>query len=283
MTDWWERPYEGDKMVELPGFPRPMFSADAAEQGETPSSDGADVIGYKRTVARLGRWEWNPDGWDDSYSDVFAHGEDGGNVGMSGVAGVQRQAKISPATGWVDAKTFNLLRSVLIPEGLPHAGEHAMDSVAQALFKKAWQTAQAAAEADSGGSLVDVQVTPDPGDPNWGGSNNVMQQFIERFMTKRGLPIGSGKRTPAENDAVGGSATSDHLTTRTTTAARDFPTFTGEEHARALAAAMGCETWQPNSFDHFTFTAGGREWSAQILWGKDIDHADHVHVGISPA
>ena len=82
---------------------------------------------------------------------------------------------------------------------------------------------------------------------------------------------------------MGGSATSDHLTTRTTTAARDFPTFTGEEHARALAAAMGCETWQPNSFDNFTFTAGGREWSAQILWGKDIDHADHVHVGISPA
>ncbi len=287
MTDWWERPYEGGNMIELPGFARPMFPADATEQGKTPSTDGADVIAYKRTVARLGRWEWNPDGWDDSYSNAFAHGEDGGNVAESGMAGVQRQANISPATGWVDETTFNLLRSVKIPEGLQHAGEHAMDSVAQTLLKEAWETAvrlaEAAAEAERGGSLEEVQVTPDAGDPNWGGSNNVMQQFIEPFMTKRGLPIGSGKRTPAENAAVGGSATSDHLTTKSTTAARDFPTFTGEEHARALAASMGCDTWRPNRFDSFTFSAGGRRWSAQILWGADINHSDHVHVGISPA
>jgi hypothetical protein len=291
MTEWWEQPYEGGKMVELPGFPRPLHPADAAEQGEAPSIDGTDVIAYKRTVARLGRWEWNPDGWDDSYSNTFAHGETGGNVGESGIAGVQRQANISPATGWLDEKTFNLLRSVKIPEGLPHAGEHAMDAVAKDLLVAAWEAAARLEEgqdeaqdgAQGGGSLKDLRVAPTPGDPNWGGSNDVMQQWVEAFMVKRGLPLGSGKRTPAENGACGGSPTSDHLTTKTTTAARDFPTRTGEDHARALAASMGCADWQPNSFANFTFSAGGRSWSAQILWGAAIDHDDHVHVGISPA
>ena len=145
MTDWWERPYEGGKMIELPGFARPMFPPDAAEQGETPSTNGADVIAYKRTVARLGRWEWSPDTWDEAYSNTFAHGESGGNVGDSGMAGVQRQANISPANGWIDEHTFNLLRSVKIPEGLPHAGEHAMDSVAAKLLAEAWQAAADAA------------------------------------------------------------------------------------------------------------------------------------------
>jgi hypothetical protein len=283
MTEWWEQPYEGGKMIELPGFPRPMFSTDVDEQGKTPSSNGTDVIGYKRTVARLGRWEWDPDGWDDSYSDAFAHGKSGGNVGESGIAGVQRQANITPATGWVDKETFNLLRSVKIPHGLPHAGEHAMDAVAQALFVDAWEAAARLDKAESGGSLKDVHVTVNPGDPHWGGSNDVMGQFVEPFMSKRGLPIGSGKRTPAENAAVKGSPTSDHLTTRTTTAARDFPTFVGEDHARALAASMGFAAWQPNKFTNFRFSAGGRDWQAQILWGKAIDHDDHVHVGISPA
>jgi hypothetical protein len=287
MTEWWEQPYEGGKMVQLPGFPRPLFPADAAEQDETPSADGADVVAYKRTVARLGRWAWDPDGWDDCYSNAFAHGETGGNVGESGIAGVQRQANISPADGWIDEKTFNLLRSVKVPAGLPHAGEHAMDAVAQGLLADAWEAAarleEAENEAESGGGLEAVRVTPNPGDPNWGGSGDVMQQHVERFMVERGVPLGSGKRTPAENRECGGSPTSDHLTTKTTTAARDFPTRTGEGHARALAASMGCDDWQPNSFASFTFSAGGRSWSAQILWGAAIDHDDHVHVGISPA
>lgn len=283
MTDWWELPYEGGKMVEVPGFPRPMFPADAAEHDKTPSSDGPDVIAYKRTVARLGRWKWDPDNWDDCYSNAFAHGESGGNVGDSGIAGVQRQANISPADGWVDEKTFNLLRSVKIPEGLPHAGEHAMDAFAQKLIAEVWEAAQQQEkEAAAGGTLADVQVTAAGGDPHWGGANDVMEQFVEPFMGQRGLPLGSGKRTPAENTACGGSPTSDHLTTQTTTAARDFPTFTGEDHARALAAALGFDSWQPDSFANCSFSSGGHTWSAQILWGAAIDHTDHVHVGISP-
>jgi hypothetical protein len=278
VTEWFERPYERGEMIDLPGLPRPMFPPDAAEHGQTPSPNGPDVIGYKRTVARLGRWKWDPHGWDDSYSNAFAHGKSGGKVGESGIAGVQRQAGITP-DGFVGKETFNLLRSVKIPKGLPHAGEHAMDTVARDLFVRASKDRQPSPAS----SLKDVHAMLSSGAPHWGGSNDVMQQYVEPFMVKRGLPLGSGKRTPAENQAAGGSPTSDHLTTHETTAARDFPTFTGEDHARALAASIGFVSWQPNSFEKFTFSAGGRNWRAQILWGAGIGHGDHVHVGISPA
>ena len=129
-------------------------------------------------------------------------------------------------------------------------------------------------------SLKDVRVTATAGKTHWGGANDVMEEFVEAFLVKRGLPLGSGKRTPAENAAVGGSATSDHLTTNTRTAARDFPTFAGEDAARALARAMGFSSWQPNSKESFEFSVRGHSFRAQILWGASIDHGDHVHVGI---
>lgn len=114
-------------MVEVKGFPRPLYPPDAAGAGKKPSVDGPDVIAYKRTVSRAGRWPW--DTYDDTFSNGFSHGKKGGNVGDSGMAGVQRQAHLD-ATGWVGEKTFNLLRSIRIPEGLPHAGEPAMDATA---------------------------------------------------------------------------------------------------------------------------------------------------------
>lgn len=134
---------------------------------------------------------------------------------------------------------------------------------------------------DKRGTLAGVRVTAKAGSPHFGGCGDVMEDFVEPFLVKRGLPLGSGKRTPAENAAVGGSATSDHLTTKTTTAARDFPTMAGEDDARALAKALGIAGWQPNSFTSFTFSVGGNTFRAQILWGAGIDHGDHVHVGIS--
>jgi hypothetical protein len=136
---------------------------------------------------------------------------------------------------------------------------------------------------DTSVPLAAVRVDMSAGSPHWGGSNDVMEAFVEPFLVKRGLPLGSGKRTPAENRRVGGSPTSDHLTTRTTTAARDFPTFSGEDDARALAKSMGFKSWRPNSFDGFTFSAGSHSFRVQILWGAAIDHSDHVHVGISVA
>jgi hypothetical protein len=132
-------------------------------------------------------------------------------------------------------------------------------------------------------SLKGVSLKGSSGDPHWGGAGDVMEEFVEPFLVKRGLQLGSGKRTPAQNEAVGGSESSDHLTTRTTCAARDFPTFQGEDDARALAKALGFDSWRPNSFDGFEFSVGDRRFRAQILWGTEIKHGDHVHVGVTVA
>jgi hypothetical protein len=132
-------------------------------------------------------------------------------------------------------------------------------------------------------SPANVKITMTPGNPHWGGSGDVMTEIVEPFMVKRGLPLGSGKRTPAHNASIGGAVNSDHLTTKTTTAARDFPTFAGEDDARALAKAMGIDGWKPNAFTTFPLSSGGHGFRAQILWGAGIDHGDHVHVGISRA
>jgi hypothetical protein len=132
-------------------------------------------------------------------------------------------------------------------------------------------------------SVKNVLVNPAPGSPHWGGGGDVVAQFIEPFMVKRGLPIGSGKRTPSYNASIGGSPTSDHLTTHTTTMARDFPTYSGEDDARALASALGINGWQPNSYASYIIRVDGEDFRTQILWGAAIAHSDHVHVGVGAA
>lgn len=123
MSEWWQKGYSGGPMVAVKGFPRPLYPPDA--QGHKPSVDGSDVEAYKRVCSRAGRWKWQA--FDQAYSNAFAHGKAGGNVGESGVAGVQRQGGISPDTGFVGEKTFNLFRSIRCPKG-PHEGEMAMDA-----------------------------------------------------------------------------------------------------------------------------------------------------------
>ena len=56
----------------------------------------------------------------------------------SGIAGVQRQQHIND-TGWIGKTTFNTLRSMRVPDGLPHAGEMAMDATAARLIDEAWE------------------------------------------------------------------------------------------------------------------------------------------------
>jgi hypothetical protein len=138
--EWWTKPYKGGPMVEVPGFPRPLYPPDVpASSGHKPSGKGPDVIAYKRTICRLGRWApWDPSKWDDAYSNAFAHGRGTGNVGDTGVEGVQRQQSIDPASGWLGSKMFNTLRSARVPSG-PHEGEMAMDSVAVGLIEDAWK------------------------------------------------------------------------------------------------------------------------------------------------
>lgn len=131
--EWWQKAYPGGPMVDLPGFPRPLYPPNSP--GYSASIDGPDVQAYKRAVSRLGRWPWQT--FDDSYSSAFARGKSGGNVKDSGVAGCQRQQKIAD-TGYIGKTTFNFFRSARIPEGLPHAGETALDAVAQSLLVDAW-------------------------------------------------------------------------------------------------------------------------------------------------
>jgi hypothetical protein len=140
---WWEQPYPGGPMVPVVGFPRSVYPADA-EPSYPASTSGPDVEAYKRTVSRAGRWPWQS--FDRIYSDAFAHGKAGGNVGDSGVEGVQRQLGLQ-ATGYIGEATFNGLRSIRIPAGLPHAGEPAMDANAQNLIAEAYELYHAKAPA----------------------------------------------------------------------------------------------------------------------------------------
>lgn len=141
-------------MVAVRGFPRPCYPPDSAP-GHKPSVDGPDVEAYKRTVSRAGRWPWQA--YDQAYSNGFSHGKAGGNVADSGLAGVQRQQNIQP-TGWVGKDTFNLLRSIKIPAGLPHAGEQAMDARAVELVNAAWDRFQGEEPKPSGDSAAQARL-----------------------------------------------------------------------------------------------------------------------------
>ena len=132
---WYDEPYKGGPMVSVPGFPRPLYPPDATSKGKTPSVNGPDVEAYKRTVWRAGRWQGPASGFDRAFSNNFSHGKSG-NVGETGIAGVQRQQNVD-ATGWVGEKTFNMLRSIRVPTG-PHEGEMAMDVNAANLIAMAW-------------------------------------------------------------------------------------------------------------------------------------------------
>jgi hypothetical protein len=117
-------------------FPRPLYPPDANRQGKKPSPDGPDIEAYKRGVWRAGRWPGPASGFDRQLSNQFSHGQPGGNVGSSGIAGFQRQMGIDP-TGWVGRSTFNTLASALVPEG-PHKGEPVLDANACNLIAEAY-------------------------------------------------------------------------------------------------------------------------------------------------
>jgi hypothetical protein len=150
MTEWYEKGYPGGPMVKIKGFPRNLYPPDASKQGKKPSADGPDIEAYKRTVSRAGRWPWQD--FDQAFSNNFAHGKAGGNVKDSGVAGVQRQGDIDD-TGWIGEKTFNLFRSIIIPDDLPNAGQPAMDKAAVDLVNKAFDMYQGKEPDTSSGTV----------------------------------------------------------------------------------------------------------------------------------
>lgn len=136
MANWWEDPYKTGKPVAVPGFPRPLYPPDAANHDKTPSSDGPDVEAYKRVAWRAGRWQGPAVNFDRAFSNNFSHGKKSGTVGVSGIAGLQRQMSIDP-TGWVGKATFDMMRRIRVPEG-PHFGEPCMDANAANLIAQAY-------------------------------------------------------------------------------------------------------------------------------------------------
>lgn len=117
----------------------PLYPPDAAP-GHTPTKDSPLAIAVKRWAAHLGAWPWDPESWDDSYSNAISHGKSG-DPDRAGVEAIQRWSGTLDATGWFGEKTFNFARSVLIPQGRSHAGEPAWDSVCVQLTQQALDAA----------------------------------------------------------------------------------------------------------------------------------------------
>jgi CHAP domain len=129
-------------MVKVKGFPGPLYPPDGLQE---PSPDSDFVLALKRTLGRIGAWPWDPDGWDDSYSNRFAHGDGWNDPTHAGIEGIQKWAGNLDITGNLGEKTFNFLRSVKVPQGRTHAGEMAMDSVAINLTNAAYTDAHSPA------------------------------------------------------------------------------------------------------------------------------------------
>jgi hypothetical protein len=129
MTEWYEKPYPKHSNPPSVSLPRTLY----APRHDEGFYSGPDVTAIKRAVSRLGRWPWDPEGWDDGYADTFAFGTSG-NVKDTGVKGVQRQSGLDQS-GVFGPHTFEVLRTAAIPAGLPHAGERAFDDYALNLLK----------------------------------------------------------------------------------------------------------------------------------------------------
>lgn len=151
--DWWKTPYPTNPSPPAVQQPRCLYPPDIGG-GYEPSSDGPDVRAYKIAVHRLGRWDKNPSGFDQDYSNRFAHGEPGEHVPTTGIAGVQRQSKLD-GTGNLGRNVFDILRCALVPDGLPCAGEPAFNEEALSLLNgtKWWKYPYAIGPGPKGGSV----------------------------------------------------------------------------------------------------------------------------------
>lgn len=133
-SDWYKRPYAKADPIGPAELPRPLYFPNN-KAGKPASPGGPDVVAYKRTVSRLGRWPWKT--FDDLYGQAFGLGASA-NVIDSGVAGVQRAEGIDD-TGYLGAGVYDVLRRAIVPPGLPHAGEYGMDATAIRLLQDAAQ------------------------------------------------------------------------------------------------------------------------------------------------
>ena len=126
----------------------------------------------------------------------------------------------------LDVASVKMLPARWMLEALP-------EPPAEKTGSSAGRTSGSGTGSSSGGTpskVGDVHLTS-----AWRGTQSIIDQFVTPFMRRKGLSPGSTKRTPQQNAAAGGSATSDHLTTMSGSYATDYPTTSGEAAARALA------------------------------------------------
>jgi hypothetical protein len=144
MADWWELDYVYSigEAVFVP-FVRPLYPPD---DPDGPVPDGDDVIALKRICWKLGRWD--PPPHDAAFSNAFAHGRAGGQVRESGLAGMQRQAKIAKASGAYGERSHDVATYVRIPAGIDNAGKFACDDYEIELFQQAAKKFPKAPPAD---------------------------------------------------------------------------------------------------------------------------------------
>lgn len=110
----------------------------------------------------------------------------------------------------------------------------------------------------------------------WGGTERLLD------MANGGdFEISSTKRTPSENEAVGGSSTSDHLTTNPLSFAHDLPTTDpqyGYEIMKQYHKRLKLnEPLQPTGTHNYT-SRKYPGYTFQFIW-QDSGHYDHVHIG----
>lgn len=173
MPSWdYEHPYPGGAAVTSTPLPRPLYAKNSPS-GKPKSVNGVDIQAAKRIISRLGRWPWS-DNFSTEMTQDFAYGKAGGNVGDSGIAGYQRQMGFQD-TGQVGTDTYNSWRNCRIPEGLPHAGEPAMDATAVKLMEQAYQQFKGQEpSAKPSGSLTRTWIAS----PNWSSRSGATVRLI---------------------------------------------------------------------------------------------------------
>lgn len=133
---WWTEPYPKGPRVDAPELPRPL-KAPLNQDGKI--TQGTDVLAYKRAISHAQRLlPWDPDAWNESFSNSFARGSGTADVGESGVRGFQRQewpSDESAQTGNIGERTYERMCRTLIPTG-PNQGQPIFDSVCLTILRE---------------------------------------------------------------------------------------------------------------------------------------------------
>lgn len=116
----------------------------------------------------------------------------------------------------------------------------------------------------------------------WGGSAGVARTSL-RPARRLGVPVSSAKRSTVP---AGSSTGSDHHTSQRTAFAYDLDTPgidspVGHRLARRIARRYGV-SYTPNSHESggIVRARDGRRYRIQLLYGSQVGHGDHVHVGV---